>query len=707
MSAHVKPFGSTELRLSASLPARFHNLRPLPGRSARDRALADDAEQGGHVVIKTGPEEILRVEAEALRSVSHRGIAALRGTGGAHQAWLAIEYVEGDDLEAWLRRHAPSPDEVRALLHQVAEALAALHAAAWLHRDLKPANLVRRPDGAVVLIDLGAAGRSGLQRGGPDEWSLLTEGYAAPEQYRRGELEGPWTDVYGLAALGWRMLTGTPPLAAPARERRDTHPPLSSQVCNCAADLALAIDHGLALAPAERPRDAAAFATLLALPAEAAPAASSDRELPRSVDVESGQADEGQARPAPETRSGADDDGPPTVPVRRRPAPPIERAQAERAEEERVEPQPPGSAHRRWPAVLATVVAILLVEMAVGVALGWRELRALFKHEWVVDAAGGGDVATIAQALDLARPGARIRIRPGTYAESVVVERDVALVAADPSEPPRIVPPEGPCLVLQANGPTLSGLRLEAPAQGETSSAQPCLDVQAGAPTLTGIEVDTQVGPALRVTDGAAPEITAGAFRAATGPAVLFADGARGRLEGAILAVGIGAALTVRGGAAPDVAHAMIEGGTVLYAEGSGGTFQASTITNAQANAIEISSGARPTIASNRIEAPRAAGVFVYDTGGGRIAGNTVTGAGLSGIVVTSLGRPEILANAVRDSGQHGILVVEGGGGRIAGNQVTGGKGHGIVLGPAVQVELGDNKLDGNVEPELFDGRRS
>src|SRR3712207_7550809 len=55
-----------------------------------------------------------------------------------------------------------------------------------------------------------------------------------------------------------------------------------------------------------------------------------------------------------------------------------------------------------------------------------------FKEEWVVDPSGGGDFATIAEALDLARPGARILIRPGVYAESVVIHRDVALVAADP-----------------------------------------------------------------------------------------------------------------------------------------------------------------------------------------------------------------------------------------------------------------------------------
>jgi parallel beta-helix repeat protein len=341
-----------------------------------------------------------------------------------------------------------------------------------------------------------------------------------------------------------------------------------------------------------------------------------------------------------------------------------------------------------------------------GVALGWRELRALFKDEWVVDASGGGDVATIAEALDLARPGVRILIRPGVYAESVLVDRDVALVAADPSQPPRIVPPEGPCLVLRGSGPAVSGLHLEPPAPRETSSAQPCLDVQTGVPTLADIEVNTQVGPALRVADGAAPEITAGAFHAATGPAVLFAGGAQGRLDGATLAVGNGPALTVRGGAAPDVTNTKIQGGTVLYAEGAGGAFRASTITKAPGNGIEITSGARPVVTGNTIEAPGSAGVFVYDTGGGQIAGNTVTGAGLSGIVVSSLGRPAILANTVRDSGQHGILVVEGGGGRIADNQVTGSKGHGIVLEPAVQVELGDNKLDGNVEPQLFDGRR-
>ena len=106
--------------------------------------------------------------------------------------------------------------ELRHLLRPLLEGLATVHAEDVLHRDIKPGNVfVRRRDEQPVLLDFGAA-KEDFSKHSKSQ-APHTPGYAAPEQVEDEGHLGPWTDVYAVGALMWRVATGTVPPSAESR----------------------------------------------------------------------------------------------------------------------------------------------------------------------------------------------------------------------------------------------------------------------------------------------------------------------------------------------------------------------------------------------------------------------------------------------------------------------------------------------------------
>lgn len=138
--------------------------------------------------------------------VSCRDLFEANGT-----AYLVMEYEDAQPLSELLRSRESrgqllSEKELVALMIPLTESLGRVHASSVLHRDIKPSNiLVRKSGGAPVLIDFGAAKQNvAIQT---KSLAPFTPGYAAPEQVAEGDL-GPWTDVYGLGAVMWRIVAG-------------------------------------------------------------------------------------------------------------------------------------------------------------------------------------------------------------------------------------------------------------------------------------------------------------------------------------------------------------------------------------------------------------------------------------------------------------------------------------------------------------------
>ena len=162
-----------------------------------------------------------RDEAEQLRRFRNERyvVSCLNYFEANGTAYLVMDYDDGLPLSEFLRRReaAGQPfteSDLRAVIEPLLEGLEAVHRAGVLHRDIKPGNIfVRRPDDITgrpaqpVLIDFGAAKQNYLSMHSRSQ-APYTPGYAAYEQVSSEGDIGPWTDIYAVGALMWRIVAG-------------------------------------------------------------------------------------------------------------------------------------------------------------------------------------------------------------------------------------------------------------------------------------------------------------------------------------------------------------------------------------------------------------------------------------------------------------------------------------------------------------------
>ncbi|MGZ3459278.1 MAG: protein kinase domain-containing protein, partial [Archangium sp.] len=210
------------------IAGRF-TIEDLAGRGGMGSVYrARDGATGQPVALKllhavASQESILRFHREAalLEELRHPGIVSYVAHGSTEegQPYLAMEWLEGEDLARRLLREPLSLSAVLALLRRAAEALAVAHRQGIVHRDIKPSNLflrAGRPEDVVVL-DFGLA-RQVLptQLGVTGTGAVVgTPGYMAPEQASSELRIPPCADIFSLGCVLYECLTGRPPFAGP------------------------------------------------------------------------------------------------------------------------------------------------------------------------------------------------------------------------------------------------------------------------------------------------------------------------------------------------------------------------------------------------------------------------------------------------------------------------------------------------------------
>jgi hypothetical protein len=276
LAEHERFHGLTApLRLPATVGAdlpgqeRFVLVRPLGAGATGTVYQARDQLRQTQVALKVlrlcSPQALQRFKQEfrRLADISHPNLVVLHELLSAGPQWFfTMDLVEGTHF---LEHLAPEGgpvrdyDRLRTALRQLAEGVAALHAAGILHRDLKPSNVLVSDAGRVVLLDFGLA--TDLERGTPaTAYAAGTAAYMAPEQ-AVGATVTPASDWYSVGVILYAALTGQlpflgrPPELLHAKQHREPPAP-RARVPEVPEDLNSLCAALLRRHPAERPTGA-------------------------------------------------------------------------------------------------------------------------------------------------------------------------------------------------------------------------------------------------------------------------------------------------------------------------------------------------------------------------------------------------------------------------------------------------------------------
>jgi serine/threonine protein kinase len=178
-------------------------------------------------------------------------------------SFMVMDYIPGATLEEWVFPDRPLPEATAIhYIRQIGSALKVVHQNGLLHRDIKPQNIIlKEGTQQVVLIDFGIS-REFTPGSTQTHTNMISSGYAPIEQYFAQEKRSPATDVYGLAATLYALLTAQIPTASILRDRQPMIDPRSLQP-HLSASVNQAIMQGMALDVRYRPATIEAWLKLL------------------------------------------------------------------------------------------------------------------------------------------------------------------------------------------------------------------------------------------------------------------------------------------------------------------------------------------------------------------------------------------------------------------------------------------------------------
>ncbi|MBI1203223.1 MAG: protein kinase [Rhodopseudomonas sp.] len=259
-------FGITYLAEDEMLGKRFAIKEYFPEQFALRKGVSVHARSDKVDDFTWGMQRFLE-EARSLARFNHANIVGVSQIFEANNtAYIVLEYQVGRSLKAWLAENSgsPSQEQLDGIVAPLLDALELIHRNDMLHRDLAPDNIYIREDGSPVILDFGSA-REAIAARSKTISAIVKSGYSPAEQYStRGSGQGPWSDVYALAATLYLCVTGKTPEEATERLIADEIVPAAEVAQGRYRKTFLdAIDWGLRLIPKNRPQSIAEWRAAL------------------------------------------------------------------------------------------------------------------------------------------------------------------------------------------------------------------------------------------------------------------------------------------------------------------------------------------------------------------------------------------------------------------------------------------------------------
>jgi parallel beta-helix repeat protein len=291
----------------------------------------------------------------------------------------------------------------------------------------------------------------------------------------------------------------------------------------------------------------------------------------------------------------------------------------------------------------------------------------------VVDAfPGRGDFTTIGAAIEHAKPGDRILVRPGVYGESLVVDKPLEVLGDGPVSDIEIRSRGAHAVQFQASIGRVANLTLrQTGGEGDWYGVH----IVQGRLDLEGCDISASSLSCVAIRGGADPRLRRNQIHNSQQAGVFVLDGALGTLEDNDITSNGFAGVVIQTGADPALRRNQIhdnkQAGVRVNRSGLG-RLEDNDITGNALSGVEILTEGNPTVRGNRIDGNKAIGVFVTDNGLGTLEDNDITGNALSGVAISTGGNATVRGNRINGNGDKGIRIYKDGRGVVENNDLTG-----------------------------------
>ena len=288
----------------------------------------------------------------------------------------------------------------------------------------------------------------------------------------------------------------------------------------------------------------------------------------------------------------------------------------------------------------------------------------------VVDLYQRGDFESVRAAIEAARPGDRILVRPGLYEESLLVDKPLEIIGDGPVEDIEIRGRDSHVLEFRASIGRVANLTLR---QAEADQPRGVVVYQ-GRLDLEGCDISSKGGTCVWVLDGADPRLRRNKIHHGKYVGVQVYENGLGTLEDNEITGNGYTGVEIKKGGNPVLRRNQIHDNkhSGVYVHDSGlGTLEDNEISDNGNAGIAVKEGGNPVLRRNQIHDNKHSGVYVHDSGLGTLEDNDITLNATVGLEIRNGGNPTVRGNRINRNAYQGVWVHDGGKGVVEDNDLT------------------------------------